>query len=410
MNTCKLLPQKSSPLICEAKDILEVNASKEYTLICSNLLQRVLTDNALNAGAVKLWQILFNKSKFDKNLEVRISYNRLAEIMNKSIRTIYRHIGTLKDCGYLLIQSNYSPNKSQEVNTFMVRFPKSIIDETKKQKDRQTPLPEKVIREVIENTSSVSQTYAEEHTKENKQTAHGDTLCKNDKNVRGGADKDDIQYNTISEDININNNNRSSIAVNEPTKTFVVDNAKNSEKEEVVLDELKQTIAEQKLVLHQCRENRDRINKQWANAMQSGYDATIMKKIQSSYALADTKYIQEKTKLDMLLQQFEKHQGKEEKLITIATNKTYMLEKSGERIVSISIFKRLIRALEMLGYDEKKQSILANEIIFSVRFGNLIKSTKDNKPLPVGFAVSIATKLVREGRWTTPVMFGKAVC
>ena len=122
---------------CEVSDIIEINKSKEYTLISTDLLESVLTDTRLNAQTTKLWQILFNKVRYNQNLEIKISYSYLAKSLNKSTRTIARYIVSLQKSGYLIVKHNFDKNGGQRPSTISVRVPTFSIEHAKKRKDRQ---------------------------------------------------------------------------------------------------------------------------------------------------------------------------------------------------------------------------------------------------------------------------------
>lgn len=106
---------------CCAEEILNLNKNKEYTLISTDLLERVLTDTRLNAQTVKLWQILFNKAKYKKDLSTKMSYSYLSKMLNKSVRTIIRYSKTLVKSGYLKIETNFDESGSQRSNTFILK-------------------------------------------------------------------------------------------------------------------------------------------------------------------------------------------------------------------------------------------------------------------------------------------------
>src|SRR5579864_2839205 len=95
---------------CSSRDILDINKSKEYTLIATTLLENVLTDTRLNAQSVKLWQLLFNQARYNPNLDIKISYSYLSKKLGKSTRTIARYVVTLQNAGYLIVTHNFDKN------------------------------------------------------------------------------------------------------------------------------------------------------------------------------------------------------------------------------------------------------------------------------------------------------------
>ena len=142
--------------VCTAQDIIELNKTKEYLITASCLLQEVTTDPNLNAQASMLWQILFNKAKFNEKLETQISCSYLAQMLGKSIRTIQRHIKALSDNNYIVIINNYLNSGGQTINTIQVRFPADKIQEAKQTKDRmQSNLAHEI---TFEKESEIEQT------------------------------------------------------------------------------------------------------------------------------------------------------------------------------------------------------------------------------------------------------------
>lgn len=121
---------------CLPQEIIEVNRNKEYTLISTELLESVLTDTRLTAQTSKLWQILFNKARYNPNLEIKISYSYLASKLNKSTRTIARYVESLQNAGYLIVQHNFDTNGGQRPSTISVRVPTVFIEHANKKKDR----------------------------------------------------------------------------------------------------------------------------------------------------------------------------------------------------------------------------------------------------------------------------------
>ena len=117
-------------------EIHAINKTKEYTLINTFLLETVLSDFNLNAHSAKLWQILYNKARFNPNLEVKIAQRELSFLLGKSIRTIQRYISTLVQQGYLQIIENYRKNGERQENTFYICAPKDVLLSALKAKNR----------------------------------------------------------------------------------------------------------------------------------------------------------------------------------------------------------------------------------------------------------------------------------
>ena len=100
------------------------------------MIEGVLTDPNLNAQTVKLWQLVFTRARFNSNLEVRLSYQELAQLLHRSIRSIVRYTKTLCHYGYLELNHNYNLDGGQGFNTFCIRIPMTTIHQARQTKDR----------------------------------------------------------------------------------------------------------------------------------------------------------------------------------------------------------------------------------------------------------------------------------
>ena len=69
--------------------------------------------------------------------------------------------------------------------------------------------------------------------------------------------------------------------------------------------------------------------------------------------------------------------------------------------------ERLNKCLDNLGFTGEIKSNLAHEIAFEIRSGTLKLNNVTGKMNSPDRILSIALKLVREGRWQTPALFSK---
>lgn len=356
-------------LCCEAKDIVEINNTKEYTLTSTFLIERVLTDPRLTGCSSKLWQLLFNEARFNDNLEVEIPYSKLANRLGKSTRTICRTIKILVDHGYLQIENCFYRSGGQKANRISVRFPAALMTDAKKTKDRGKA---KHI-EVRENIHYVDFSVAEPMT-----------AC--DKVVIGEGDISDRPNNIIK------NNNKSN---NNSTARFETTHVK--EKNAVVVDkdfkiqELEQRI--QTLYLQQKE-----AEVAWLNEIDASKKYDRSRQFGECHGDYETALQQ----LEQLKKQ--KHQTTQEKnkVSMIEENPEWMKNRVGDRTISEFTFKRLSNTLNQFNLSAEEKNKLTNEIIFEVRFGSLVKSNQTQHIMPIDYAVNVALKLVREGRWCAP--------
>lgn len=400
---------------CLPQDIIEVNKNKEYTLISTDLLESVLTDQRLNAQTTQLWQLLFNYARYNPDFKIKISYAFLAKKLGKSSRTISRYIDSLTQSGYLIITHNFDKNGGQRPSTISVRVPKIAIDHAKTKKDRHTKnistnneilikneeiyskgclneLPTIVTE--IQNSSDVLHGTIKnsQRPSENNEVISGIHVNSNirfdpsqinnetsleiasDKTDRGGHDNNVIQIENNKKEFNKNNNHIVSLC-EESEKTKIL---------EQEISELSQQLTEGNKLLLNIKSNvllYDQIKRN--------------SKIEATLHLAK-----------IALERLQKKQIENTKQRQISSeltkNPKLIHEKIGARPVPPFTFKRLIKSLISYGYNGKTLNTLTNEIIYEARFGTLINCNKTNKPLSLDNAINIGLKLVREKRWSTP--------
>jgi hypothetical protein len=78
------------------------------------------------------------------------------------------------------------------------------------------------------------------------------------------------------------------------------------------------------------------------------------------------------------------------------------LSMTGKRAIDTAQQIRLLNAIKSSPQHEK----IADEIAWSVRFGSLAKGKQGND-LEISHSLSIAIKLVRQGRWCTPANYSQ---
>lgn len=370
---------------CSAEDIIEVNKTKEYTLTSTLLLEKLLTDTSITANAIKLWQLLFNKAKYSSNLEIKISVQYMAKLLNKSSRTIFRYIKQLVEKGYLIVSNNFNSHGGQGVNSFYLRAPKNTIkqiqqtkDRAKKEVDAKTPSAHTGIHSLFRKNNPIS-----------------------DKLDREGDDKDVTQYNNI---INITNNNNVSIGktktvVNKlnyesclETSTDVVVNHNIEENEKLICDKEKAI----NLLLPLCKEK----EKLWLNATDFQSKLSYNKEFRAISTQIDCL----RAEIDYLKKISSRKIERKQEEQALSLNPLYSYQLSGERPISSSYYQQIKNKLTTVCKDAISRTKLLNEIIFEIRFGSLVKNSMTQNQNSIERAANIALKLVREGRWTTPTL------
>lgn len=409
---------------CLPEDIFEVNKNKEYTLISTDLLESVLTDTRLNAQTTKLWQILFNKARYNPSFEVKISYSYLAKKLGKSTRTIARYVDALQNTGYLIVSHNFDNNGGQRPSTLSVRVPSTSIEQTNKRKDRVNK--KHSINNVLllneKECEKIEDKVTKEHpvnvTKLNNEPTSISVLCEticnrdNSTVIDFQSDNKEIESSIINTDVTPSNQEISSMEINGQDRNdreWYDSNViqKDNNKKEINNNNIVVSFSPNENKIKKIRQDIQILEQRLIEGDKNllpiqdhilRYDQ--MRKNMEMEASLRLAYIAlERVKNEIIKNE------KKDKVLSDLDNPRFMLDKEGERIIPIFTFKRLVKSLKCYGYSGNMLNTLINEIIFEVRFGSLINSNKAKTTLSVDNAINIGLKLVREKKWSTPVCF-----
>ncbi len=369
---CENTPTKK--FYCDASDIKQLNETKRYTLIASDILNKVLTDDRLIAPAAKLWHFLYSKATLNSNMQVSIAYSQLAKSFDKSTRTIIRYISSLKQFGYLEVVNNYT-NYGQTINTLYIKLPFAFIRDLKSHKDRA-----KKIKGHKDTKSSVQLTYNENIDNSRNNTSVCSDSIKEHSNIKSNIVKINIQ----STESNIIN------GISEDTpKEATLDTLFNS------FNSCKLNISElyDSIRYHSALESTKEILKNNLkclssdNSVTAGYDK-IGTHINTSNNYLLNNSSQSANAYISLRNIYNKHNKQ-----SVIFND--QVKRNIERKIPEFHKTRISEKLELLGYYGNANNTITNQIIFSIEKDSL--SSK-----PINHAINIALKLVKTKRWTTP--------
>ena len=413
---------------CLPEDIFDVNRHKEYTLIATDLLESVLTDTRLNAQTTKLWQILFNKARYNPNLEIKISYSYLGKKLGKSTRTIARYVDLLQKSGYLVVTHNFDNKGGQRPSTISIRVPEFSIEHIKKRKDRPTKNRlESNESLILENKKTNLTTYEVEITQQTslettlKQErdepfnvlceTFNDGLIKSDITQTSTAPKDiEIYAQCVATEIitqpldNIDREGHDNNVLHKDNNKKDINKNNNNTVVAFLQDEelkSKRINLEQEIKLLQDQHIEE--TKQLTTIKDK---ALLYDQIKKTNEL-DTALRLAKMSLERVNKEINENDLSNKTEATLNNNSNFILHKQGERPLTQFTFKRLVRSLKKYGYQGNILNSLINEIIFEVRFGSLIKCNKTQTPLSLDNAINIGLKLIRENRWSTPTLLKK---
>ena len=352
---------------CTAQDIVELNRTKEYMFIAANIIDTLAKDRQLTANASKIWQFLYMKARFRKDLSIEISYSRLANEFSCSPRTVIRWMNSLKKNNYIVVKNNFKADRGGQIrNTFFLRLPQKKFEDIKFSKDRKKPKLEIVVRNeavTITNKKDLIET----------------------KSVNPPHDNSVIQKDISFLNNNINNNTQEK---KEAVVFF------DSEK---IDNEIKEIEKNEDFLKTKILKEEEKLNV----IMQE-----IPKKTKTHDDYCEQRNLIGQLSANLILIRNEKQSAiirkkKIEKTRPLTTEITFMAEKEGNRNLSEITYRNLVKNISILGYKGPDLIKLVNEITFESRFGSLIKN-KQSEPLVIEKSINIALKLLREGRWTTP--------
>jgi hypothetical protein len=425
-------------ICCQANDIFEVNDKKEYTLLCTYIIEKTLKNKKLYAYSKDIWQYLYKQARFNNNLEIHISNKVIAKEFGKSIRTIQRYINSLIENGYLEIRATYK-KRNNIISVFCIRVPLKLIDEIKNKENRKIYIP-------IQKTSK--------YNKKTENNVSRKFISYEKVKKRCSAQKF-TQYDKIvasyiyNNNIYINNNIPSLKYLEfNNTKPFVVFSSKN--KFEINFHSISQThpyfkSAKTKTTSFPQQANvilENNLTKPFFKISSEKYNPKKLKEIKEKQLKSLKKHKAElneaflsesdQTKkfkklqalgqveadyecilheLKRLIQQTEEQKAIkvfQEKLQTDHMFISSIAKRKGNRLISKSAIKRISKTLELFGYKDKHKVQLINEIVFEVTFGSLVKSNFErgkNVENNIDRSINIALKLIREKRWNTPSQF-----
>lgn len=389
-----LSPKKNKlALVSHAETIRKLNETKQYTLMATGLLEKVLTDSNLTPFAAKLWEYLYTKAVMNDTLSIRIKYKDLAEKFNRSERSVKRYVDNLKENGYLYVESNFHSH-GQRANTFYLRVPDNILKSLEQTKDRN------------KNKSSV------EISNNDKKSVNSDVLepaiydietiqpSVTDKIVTPDHDINVTLNNNIKKDILLNNNN---VVVDNLSKNVKAD--KNSE-----ICVLHGTNGE---IQNNTGINEEDKIKELEKTINNLYIKMASTTGEERIAIFDNI-----RKLQANISTIQIMINRKEQSIDLSTNNTEpksscfeinpstdFLAINGERGLSESEIARIKKSVKKI-IGPNDQHRVCNEIIYAIRFGSL-KIGQNGSLLSISHAISIALKLIRERRWETPMPMQK---
>jgi|GEM_PF-6864452 len=418
--------------IIASNHLLQLNETKEYTLLATSVIESILTDISLKAQTSKLWIFLYNKAKCNPSLEITVSNKFLAENLGKSTRTITEYVKTLSKQGYLVVKENYNRYKGQICNTFCLTIPSDVLNKCVNQKDRKKflePDPVSIIPKDGNQNNGTNRenllgggdqncdhnTKSSSYTKKQQTTLNRNDIITDKENVVVNYEENEkdvsIKIKRLEEQLLlIKQETRDAYATKDPQliqkclkmedemndfikskKSTLNRPAIDAKEIQVNLSEIEQIEKLNKVII-KCESEKGHIqdkiklaksNKNFENSAQLLKEyGEIAAEIQSY-----------KIKIELLTKTIQQKKIKENELKELEarrpiTNKLY------------SYLKNQIKSLVITKEEEEK---LTKEVIYASRYGSLVKNNQTNHENPIQRSINVALKLIKEGRWSTPL-------
>lgn len=142
---------------------------REYFQI-SSIVFREVKGYSIPKTASDLWVILYDLAKFDSNREVKISIDKLCDIVARGRSTVESHLRSLEKKSFIKRLPNFTKIGSRLINTYKVLIPVAILEKLKTSEKKVSITPD---HPIIKNLpmehdilNSISATYVFEDNSE----------------------------------------------------------------------------------------------------------------------------------------------------------------------------------------------------------------------------------------------------
>jgi hypothetical protein len=384
---------------CCTNEIHRFNDEKEYVLLAADILNAVITDERLSLASAKLWQFLYTKARFDKELIVQVEQKYLASCFKKHVRTIARYITELEDFGYIRITPNYGKHGSRIANTYQLSIPESLKASVNLKPNRKKVMlnesrrgvtppdkiavvpPDKIVmpNNINKDNTNNNITVVEFFEKENSETGENQSsqpLCSNElktKEIFHIEQNSKIIANELMDDEQVLPLDKKEIDLINKKITVLQNN----------LEKANSNIQIAKQNFLTCKEKDEKCKLLRELTEHEGYKHSFQ------------------IHLNTLTRQLHDINRSHLQSKQLCQDYEFMLNVNGKRAFSSFEVHRLKKGL-LPFFSETQLPKILNEITYAIRFGELEKRQGTQTHLSIQHAISIALKLVREGRWQTP--------
>lgn len=386
---------------CGIGEIRYLSQGKSSWYVSSQIQEAVSPEQSLIHPEIFLWNKLAYLSRFDDDCSVAVSIRTLQSKCARSARTIYRYLQQLVINGFLIIKNNHVGNtKYLDKSTYFLTIPEHIF----------AKIQERISRKYV-TISSHNPRQSESSkipTADGKSTHngrdYGPLYVHNPHNRHTDTvviTKQFLFLNKKNKYINKKKSGSTTTKIPDSSRSVFV-NCKNGESPvsesdkkpmQEKIKQLSETVIEKKQELAGIHRNTTRSNSDKYSAGQ---------KISSELSIAEITITNLRHRIARINSPI-KISLDENKPAGKNTCVRSMMDRPGGRKLSEAQFNYLTTQLSSRCDSQEKLVSLTNEIIFSARFVGLARESGDGKFNPISKSINVALKLVKSGRWRTPL-------
>lgn len=380
----------------------------------------------LSASSYRVWHVIRAYAAFDKEqYSATLSQAFLAKKISCSEKTIRRAIAEIKAKKLLEVQSNYSAKNGTAANTYFITFPEEAYVAVEAQDNKksaayvmqsindqqETIIENKALMTHIEARKITSNITHQEVSIENPLGANNglNPPVKSDRHYReyNFREKNNRELDVVS----FSNNDHFFPSIELPLSQ-AEENLSRLRQQITQLNELKHRLQQELKNVTPVLSEEERLSRlrqalQPAKNNSSDGDhqkivnddqATAQKLREQLYVLDNQQErLHDQEKFLQQARELEQHRA------MLQQNPYCIHQLSGERKLNQADLSLISTKLAALQLKPSQQHQLMNEVVYEARFGSLVKNNETQQENPVQRALHIGCKLIRYGRWSTPL-------
>ncbi len=374
-------------------NISHANNTKEYIHLSSCITRELIYSCSLTPKAVCLWFLLYDITKMHKMRTITVSKAYLASQINRSHMSVMRYSKELRDNGFLEYQEQGgSSMKTGRPNTYTVTIPKELQERLEVTKNRRNVKTFGTGSDYLNNYQAY-----EEYATLNPTPSEYQEQPKNKPNADQILPGCNTFVTLYTNNILSNNSNRE-VETKVDQKVCSVDfSNKEIEDKEITIDSINEHMGEMQVDMKKAKDEFIEISKD------KNKDVNEIFKKMKEYHLYQSDIHQLEGKVDFLMNDIKRIKEEERATQEIKLNINHVNDIPGARRLSKPMMTYLLnRVTDVFGGD-CLNALIINQIVYSIRFGELVNFKRTKDIMPIQRSINIAIKLLREGRWVEPL-------